>query len=57
MCFLAVVVVLILLFIAWSCLRKPESFGRGGPMFDFLPTVGEVPTGEGGYVDEEAIPS
>ena len=50
---LVIALVIILLFII---LRSRETFGRGGPMFDFLPTVGEIPTGEGGYVDEEAIP-
>jgi len=57
MCLLVIVVVLVLLFIAFYCTSKgAEEYGRGGPVLDFLPTVGEFPTGEGGYVDEAAIP-
>ncbi len=56
MCILVIVFLLILLYIVWSCLSEGEKFGRGGPVLDFLPTVGEIPTGEGGFVDEAAIP-
>ena len=57
MCILAIVVILILLFIVFYCRSGgSEGFGRGGPVLDFLPTVGEFPTGEGGYVDEADIP-
>ena len=47
---LIAVLALVILF----CQR--EHFGRGGPELDFLPTVGEFPTGDDGYIDEEAIP-
>lgn len=54
MCLLLLVVI-ILVIIAFGYTSE-EKYGRGGPLFDFLPTVGEIPTGEGGYVDEAAIP-
>ena len=54
MCVLAIIFILILLYIVWSC--RSEKFGRGGPELDFLPTIGEIPTGEGGFVDLSALP-
>lgn len=56
MCILAVIVVFLLVLIAFMCSSKAEGYGRGGPTLDFLPTVGEFPTGEGGYEDEEDLP-
>lgn len=52
----AVIFVLIVIVLFMICSSKVEKYGRGAPLLDFLPTVGEFPTGEGGYLDEEEMP-
>ena len=58
-CLVAVVLVVVLLLFTWS-VKSGEKFGRGAPLGDFLLTEGDmpwdVPTGEGGYVYEDALP-
>lgn len=56
MCILAVILVFVLILIAFVCFPQNEDYGRGGPTLDFLPTVGEFQTGEGGYLDEADDP-
>lgn len=61
MCWVIILLVVILLF--WFFRHSCESYGRGGPLGDFLLTEGppiwgtrDVPTGEGGFVYEDALP-